>query len=98
MNIVTKILMLLLFTGLVGCNSTSDREEYAEMIIEKVEEFQNNNGRLPNDVTEIGLTEIENSSAFYEKTSDTTYIVWYGLSLGESKTYSSKTNKWTKGG
>lgn len=88
----------LLFLTVVSCDFKSDKEEYAEMIIENVEEFKDQNGRLPKNVSEIGLTEMEDSPAFYDTTSDSTYKVWYGLSLGESNTYNSETKKWTRGG
>ncbi len=94
-----KIFTVILGVFLIfSCDSSTDREEYAEMIIEKVDQFENENDRLPNDVREIGLTEMEDSPAYYEKTSDSTYRVWYGLSLGESKIFNSQTQEWTTGG
>ena len=96
--------LIKIFTVLIGvflifsCDASSDKEEYAEMIIEKVDQFKRENDRLPNDVREIGLTEIKDSPAFYEKTSDSTYQVWYGLNLGESKIFNSQTQEWTTGG
>lgn len=98
MKKLNKILLVLFFIGLFSCDYSTDREEYAQMIIEKVEQFESRNYRLPNNVSEIGLTEMENSPAFYENTSDSTYKVWYGLSLGESRTYNSETQEWTNGG
>ena len=93
-----KILIcVLLFAG-YSCSVENDREKYAELIIEKVEQFKTEKNRLPKNVTEIGLIELENSKAFYEKKTDSTYIVWFGLSLGESKTYNSTTKEWDKGG
>ena len=94
-----KILAVLFGAFLIfSCDASSDKEEYAEIIIEKVDQFKSENDRLPNDVREIGLTEMEDSPAFYEKTSDSTYQVWYGLSLGESKIFNSQTQEWTTGG
>ncbi|MBJ2173778.1 hypothetical protein JBL43_05980 [Aureibaculum sp. A20] len=81
-----------------SCSIENEREQYAKIIIEKVEQFKTEQNRLPKNVSEIGLIELENSKAFYEKKTDSTYIVWFGLSLGESKTYNSTTKKWTKGG
>ncbi len=95
MKIFTILLGLTLF---FSCDASSDKEEYAQKIIEKVDQFESENNRLPNDVSEIGLTELENSPAFYEKTSDSTYRVWYGVSLGESRAYNSDTQEWEIGG
>ena len=92
------MLTFLTLFGFSSCDSEPDREEYAKMIIRKVERFEIDNNRLPKNVYEIGVTEMEDSPAFYEKTSDSTFIVWYGLSLGESKTYHSETQEWNIGG
>jgi hypothetical protein len=94
-----KILIsVLLLFATYSCSIENDREKYAELIIEKVKYFKKEKNRLPKNVSEIGLVELENSKAFYEKKTDSTYIVWFGLSLGESKTYNSTTKEWTKGG
>ncbi|MCB0517279.1 MAG: hypothetical protein KDD49_14555, partial [Bacteroidetes bacterium] len=77
-----KILTLVLLCGLHSCN---ERQEYAEMLIEKVETFKKENNRLPKDVSELGLTEKLDNPAFYQIQTDSTYMVWYGLSVGESK-------------
>ena len=96
MKSVIKILTIGILLGLVACES--ENEKYALELINKVEEFEKQNGRLPNNVTEMGLIELENSMAFYEKKNDSVYVIWFGLGLGESQTYNSKTRKWTKGG
>tara|TARA_R110000823_G_scaffold279220_1_gene397534 strand:+ start:183 stop:473 length:291 start_codon:yes stop_codon:yes gene_type:complete len=93
-----KILICVILFTVCSCKVENDRENYAKSIIEKVEKFKTEKNRLPKNVSEIGLVELENSKAFYEKKTDSTYIVWFGLSLGESKTYNSTTREWTKGG
>ncbi|WP_276168314.1 hypothetical protein [Zobellia alginiliquefaciens] len=98
MKSITKILTIVLLIGLYSCEFKNDRKEYAEMLIEKVEKFKKINNRLPKDVTELGLTEKMNSPAFYQMETDSTYMVWYGLSVGESKVFRSSTKKWTEEG
>ncbi|QCX39564.1 hypothetical protein FF125_14355 [Aureibaculum algae] len=93
-----KIFICVLLFIACSCSVENDREKYAKTIIEKVEKFKTQKNRLPKNVSEIGLIELENSKAFYEKTTDSTYIVWFGLSLGESKIFNSTTKEWTKGG
>jgi hypothetical protein len=73
--------VLFLF-AIYTCSVENDRKKYAELIIKKVEHFKNKKNRLPKNVSEIRLVELENSKAFYEKKTDSTYIVWFGLSLG----------------
>ena len=94
MKMTIKILTIILLFGLYSCDRKSDRQEYAEMIIEKVYIFKKENNRLPKNVSEIGLIELEDSPAFYEQKTDSTFIVWFGLSVGESKVYSSLNKKW----
>ncbi|WP_090230671.1 hypothetical protein [Lutibacter maritimus] len=98
MKSTIKILTIVLFIGLYSCEFKNDRQEYAEMLIAKVETFKKTNNRLPKNVSELGLTEKMDSPAFYQMETNTTYIVWYGLSVGESKIYKSSTKKWTKEG
>jgi len=89
-----KILVFIFLLTFISCSIENEREKYAQLIIEKVEKFKSDKNRLPENVSEIGLVELENSEAFYEKKTDSTYIVWFGLSLGESKTYNSSTKEW----
>ena len=98
MKTTFKILTIILFFGIFSCDLENENQEYAEMLIEKVETFKTKNKRLPKNVSEFGLTEFMDSPAFYQLETDSTYIVWYGLSLGESKIYKSSTKKWTKEG
>lgn len=68
------------------------------MLIEKVEKFENKKGHLPKDISELGISELEDSPAFYQLKSDSSYIVWYGLGVGESKVYKSENKRWTEEG
>ena len=98
MKRIIKILTLVLLFGLFSCEFNNKHQEYAEMLIEKVETFKRGNNRLPKNVSELGLTEKMDSPAFLEIQTDSTYMVWYGLSVGESKVYRSETKKWTEEG
>jgi len=98
MKTIIKILTIILLFGLYSCEFNNERQEYAKILIEKVETFRKKNNRLPKDVSELGLTEKMDSPAFYQMQTDSTYMVWYGLSVGESKVYRSLTKKWTEEG
>ena len=89
MKSIIKILPLILSIGFFSCEFKSERQDYSEMLIEKVENFKRINNRLPKDISELGLIEKMDSPAFYQLETDSTYIVWYGLSVGESKVYKS---------
>ena len=62
----------------------------------KVESFKAENGRLPNNLRELGLPESEEGPLFYDKRKDgINYTVWFsGSTLGESTSYSSEDRVW----
>ena len=66
----------------------------ANELIASVNSFQSRYGRLPNSLTDMGLDNSESGPIYYRKTSNSTYIVWFGTMLGESSTYESSTKKW----
>lgn len=97
---IARIVKMLLYVHLLflafGCDLEKERQEYAEMIIQKAEKFKAEVGRLPKDGTEIGLKELENSPAVYQRTTESTYIVWYLTTFGETKIYRSATKTWVE--
>ncbi|WP_319500806.1 hypothetical protein [uncultured Draconibacterium sp.] len=80
------------------CDIICERQRHAELIIEKVEEFRQENSRLPENVTEIGIDDSQMHLSYYTKKDSVVYEVWYGLDLGVSKIYNSKTKKWREEG
>lgn len=80
------------------CGLLCERQKHAEMIIEKVENYKQQKGILPENLTEIGIKDNQDRLSFYIKKSKDEYEVWYGLELGTSKVYNSKTKKWRKEG
>ena len=98
-----RVFQIFLFTTILilGLNSCCDlfceRRKYAESLIEKIEEFKIENGKLPENVTEIGLKESSESPAYYSKINDSTYTVWYAIGF-ESNVYYSNTKKWREEG
>ena len=80
------------------CGLTCKREKHAKMIIEKVEAYRKVYGTYPTTVTEIGIDDQQDHLSFYEKISPDEYIVWYGIGLGTSRIYHSKSKIWTEEG
>lgn len=76
-------------------NRLAFRSELREgnMIVSRVESFKSKNGRLPDDLKQVGIDD-ENLKIFYRKEDDKRYIVWFGTTLGESVTYDSQFGKW----
>lgn len=71
-----------------------DKLKQGNQVIAKVEKFKNEKGRLPNNLSEIGIVETESGPIYYKKESETKYVVWFGKELGESATYDSEIKKW----
>ena len=66
-------------------------------IIEQIESYKKANGMLPNSLLDVGITEDEGADAIYysiQNSSKKNYMIWFGTSLGESKTYYSDNKKW----
>jgi len=85
--------MLTLAVFFMGCNY-AEREASNE-IVAKVEQFKKSTGHLPNALSDLGIEENEGCPC-YCKTSNDSYMVWYGTTLGESDTYDSRTTKWSE--
>lgn len=83
---------LVILITFISCKDV--RYEYSLQLIQQVEQYKKEKKRLPFNLDEIGIQEKEDSPAHYKKESDSTYIIWYGTTLGESKTYFSKTQRW----
>lgn len=66
----------------------------AKQDIVRIEAFRAGHGRLPDSFAEIGVQEDESGPVYYKKQNETSYIVWYGMRLGESEIYDSQTREW----
>ena len=69
-------------------------EARGQRLVAQVEYFRSTKGRLPSDTTEMGIKQTLDGPLFYEKKDDDSYIVYYGLQLGKSMVYDSKTRAW----
>lgn len=92
------IILTFLFFLSSCCGILCEREKHAELIIEKVEAYRQEKGKLPENVTEVGIDDNQDHLSFYIKKSEDEYEIWYGLGLGTSKIYNSKTKKWREEG
>lgn len=72
-----------------------EQREASNEIVAKVEQFRKSSGHLPEGLSDIGLKSNEGCPC-YCKTSNDSYMVWYGTALGESDTYDSRTKQWSK--
>jgi len=72
-----------------------EQRKISSEIVAKVEQFRKLSGHLPEGLSDIGLKSNE-SCPCYCKTSNDSYMVWYGTALGESDTYDSRTKQWSE--
>lgn len=86
--------IVFLFCFFCSCRDNREKEKLGEEISVKIENYKTLNGRLPKDLSEIGVVEKMEGPIYYAKKNDTTYILYYGGDLGESIIYNSKTKKW----
>ncbi len=92
------ILICVLYFGLNSCCDTfCKRHKHAEFLIDKIEKFRTENGRLPKNLSEINVIVNDKTSVYYLKISNSTYEVWYGIGF-ESNIYNSKTKEWREEG
>lgn len=73
-------------------------EAEANDIIIKIEQYAQLNDTLPSNLLVLGINDTNDSFPFYYETFDcNNYILSYGLSIDESKTYYSDSKKWEYG-
>ncbi|MFN8309779.1 MAG: hypothetical protein U0T73_07440 [Chitinophagales bacterium] len=92
------IILTTLFFLSSCCGLLCERQKHAELIIQRVEAYRHENGKLPENVTEVGMDDHQDHLSFYIKKNEYEYEIWYGLSLGTSRIYNSKTKKWREEG
>ena len=79
----------------VACNTReTELLEQGNQLVQKIENYRDVKGYVPNDLGDIGIVEKEEGPLHYQKLSNSNYEVWFGISLGESKTYYSNKKSW----
>ncbi len=79
-------------------------EKTAIPLIEKIENYKEINGKTPDSFVDLGFapddfwggmrTERKGIAYWYEKISDTHYLIYFDISLGEAMYYHSYTKEW----
>ena len=66
------------------------------ILIEKIEEFKEVHGRLPETISDLGMVDIDRglNTLYYNKINDSSYIVFFGQGLGESIIFNSDQMQW----
>ena len=66
----------------------------ANALVVKIKAFHHRQGKLPTSLRDVGMRDSEEGPFYYQKCSDTRFLVWFGTSLGESMTYDSSSDSW----
>lgn len=92
---------LLLTVGVAGflfwSYGSRDRrlKQEARPVITAAEAWRAAHGHYPESIPITSPPGLPDGELFYKRESDGSFIIWYGLSLGESNTYRSVTGAWT---
>jgi len=68
--------------------------ETGDVVVQKVETFKKQNGRLPNSRAEMGLPDSETSQPFHEKRGEENYVVYFNIGFDNTKAYYFDSKKW----
>lgn len=89
------LVLLLMLLCLGSCESREQRlMDEGDLLVERIEIFNKENGRLPESLTEMGIEEKMEGPLYYQKEGEDQFIVSFGLTLGESMIYRSETGEW----
>lgn len=82
--------------ALSACFRERKLRKEAEIIIEKVNNYKKINGKVPPNLTAIGIKESEEGPIYYTAWKDSVnYIIYYSSGgVGESEKYYSDSNQW----
>ncbi|HKF50563.1 MAG TPA: hypothetical protein VKB38_24580 [Terracidiphilus sp.] len=61
---------------------------------QKVDAFRQRTGRLPSSLEDVGVTVDESGPIYYDRCSDSQYILWFGTTLGQSMSFDSANRSW----
>lgn len=64
------------------------------IIIEKIENYKLENNKLPESLGDIGIVETWDYPLYYQKEDSIYYILYFGMSFEENKTYYSDSKQW----
>lgn len=90
------IILVILSLGLTACQSP-DKQQLAKegsVIVEKIESFRKEKGRLPESLTEVDKNMNSEDPFFYTKESPTRYTLSAVLGLTHFYEYDSETKEW----
>lgn len=95
--IYVVIVFLVLVSSLVFYFRYAENKKYEKQGIEliaKIEEYRQQNNKLPNTVADLGIVEPMGEGPYYEKKDSLNYVVFFNIGFDNTKTYYSETKEW----
>jgi hypothetical protein len=89
-----KISLLIILFSLFLTSCIDKRQALGKAIYHKMLDFQKLHGHLPDNLSEIGVEDKMEGPIYYNKQSDSAFIIYYGGSLGESVIFDPKSGIW----
>ena len=78
-------------------NEMQDYKGKGIALITEIEEFRNQNGRLPNNLDELNLSSEMGEGPYYEKLNSKVYSVYFNIGFDTKYIYQSDQKSWRKG-
>lgn len=95
--IIGILVILLVSVGVFFYLRIAENKEYKEagsLLIEKVEKYKIEYGKLPETVSELHIKSEMGEGPYYEKIDSLKYIVYFNIGFDDMLTYDSETNIW----
>jgi hypothetical protein len=93
-----KLILITVALGVIAFLLVPDRAHrlmrQAEPIQASLESYRQQHGHYPDSISQIGLVEREEGPLYYQRESESSYILWFGTTLGESVTFNSTDRRW----
>ena len=86
--------IIIFFLSILISSCTDKREKIGEDIYLKIVQYKKTNGRLPHKLNDIGVEEKMEGPIYYQKQTDSTFIIYYGGGFGESIVFDPFTKEW----
>jgi len=96
---IASLVLMLLFTGCDMKPSSSEMGD-ADRLIKELDVYVKKYGKTPTNeeawkiMNNLGLRSDESCRPCYQQVDNKNYLIWFGLTLGESYTYSSSSKEW----
>ena len=92
--IIALISIFSMISYLFVNDSFADNKNTIDSLVPLIEKYKNKNGYLPSKLDSIGYEETIEGPIYYSIIDSNYYELYFGLELGESHIYESKTGNW----